>query len=787
MGLVLVVGACLTGCFFSSREGKNSSSESQDTEFKGPNINEIYQLRKQENQQESSQVQILPMGYNRDDNYSFEKECRYQVSVKSLPTEAPTLKIRMHPENEATILFSKDVGLENKKSVSFAIPIQTLDPGAYVIEAKASGEDGKTIAETRRRFHKNRSIPGEVTFRDDKTILADGEPFFPFGFYAADELGKLELMAANGFNAALYAGSVYSNPERMNRYLSAVYAFDAKALPRAYDKNMHVSKKTSPEAARLIAERITALKSNPAILSWYIADEPDGNRIPFLEIDRLANFIRNYDVNHPICLVTLRADVNPYAQASDIQMNDPYYPMWRPNIATVRAYMDQGIRSADGKKPYIAVLLGAFHDSKGKDIRCQAYLAIVRGAKGVMFFSMQYVLNHEALWEEFKRVGREIDDISPVIFAPDASEPIEVTSDLIPPDILLKKYNGTYYLIAVNYQRAEITATFDLSALSVNKTIDRVYEDRTISLENSRFTDTFKGYDVHIYRIQPKVEKPPDTQSIEIINLRPRDGDRLTLASPLIRASFIEGEAGPNLDPDSVEVMVDGKRVESSDGLVLNLKGIKKGIHYIPNEDLPQGLHTIHVNAKDYLGSLVSRSWSFTTTNYPVPFVDHFDLPNPAWSPESGKWEIRDGSYFADSQGDKEALSFVHDINLRGNYRIEFSAKINRFKDDSQIMLYLNENLRPYLFKIWFTQSKAYLARISDTPHADGNIGPLQKGIWHRFRVVRKERDITCFVDDKPAFSFHVPWSGNGGGFAIGAKNAKAAFRDLTIKRLVDK
>ncbi|WP_347272788.1 hypothetical protein [Candidatus Kuenenia sp.] len=656
------------------------------------------------------------------------------------------------------------------------------------IPQKVNAPDDQSTGNEQERFRKDNPWTGKVTIRKDKAILVDGEPFFPFGFYAADELGKLEMMSRYGFNSAICAGDVYAEPAKMERYLNAGHSLDMKAMPGAYDRDMHhKTKSTSPGAEELIRERITTLKNNPGIFSWYIADEPDGNQIPFTTIDRLANIVRSCDANHPVSLVTLSSSCDPYAKASDIHMNDPYYPMWRPNLSTVRAYIDSGIGSADGRKPYIAVLLGAFHDEKGKDLRCQSYLAIVRGAKGILFFSLQYVLNHPDVWREFRHLGREIDDFSPVIFSPDAAERITVDADPINPDIVLKKYQGRYYLIAVNYQRAGLTAKFDLSGLSVKPEIEVLYEDRKITLENNQFSDTFAGYDVHIYRIYPAIEdhgktgsKPP-----EIAGLRPRPGETITLAAPMIKALFREGDDGTGIDPDSVTVEVDGKVVGPDNGLVINMKGVKNGISYIPKVDLARGRHTVVVRGKDLSGRVASRSWSFTTTNYPIPFIEKFDKPSRAWSPASGDWEVKDGAYMVDATG-TEALSYVHDINLIGNYSLSFSAKASSFNEDSAILLWLNECFYPALFKIWFDRMNGYLSRINDNPHASGSVGSLQSGSWYQFTVLRKGRNINCLVDGKHVFSYYVPYSGNGGGFAIGARNARVAFRDVVVKRLID-
>lgn len=755
----------------------------------------VYQSGGQEVEVQSAQLRIEPLAYNRSDTYSREKECRYQVVVGPQPEPTMSVRIKAYPSGGKTAFFTKELKLDSAASATFTIPIGNLELGRYAIEATLVDKDGNELGMARREFSKTKSVRGEVTIREDKTILVDGDPFFPFGFYAAGNFGVLEMMSRNGFNAGLYAGGVRTHPAAMKRYLGAYHALDLKAMPEAQDRDMYKTKEISSEAEKFMRGRIPELGDNPGMIAWYIADEPDGQGIPFSTIQRLANIVHESDVNHPTILVTLASGCDPYAKASDIHMNDPYYPMWRPNVAMVRAYMDAGINSAGGKKPYIATLLGAYHASKGRDIRCQTYLAVVRGAKGVMFFSMQYVLNHEKLWEEFRHVGMEIDDFSPVIFAPQAPEQVKVSSDLIDPDILLKKYKGKYYLITVNYQAADLPATFDLSGLSVKQEIEVLYEDRSITMKDSRFTDKFAGHDVHVYCLSPDgaVAGKATHAEPKIVGLRPRPGETVSLAAPMIKAAFLEEEGGPDIDAKSVTVKVDGEVVHPEDGLVLNMKGVKKGIYYLPNKDLPRGPHTVVVEAKDLLGRTASRSWSFTTTHYPMPFIDRFDKPNEGWSPLGGKWKLEDGSYIVDAADNDAALSFVQDINLRGDYTLEFSAKVDSFNENSQILLWMNEEIHPIvdgsffpaLFRIWFTRERGFLSRMTSQPHAQGAI-LLQPGKWHKFKVLRKDRTINGYVDGETVFTYYVPWSGNGGGFALGARNARVAFGDVEVKRLAN-
>ncbi|MFH1489056.1 MAG: hypothetical protein ABII06_09140 [Pseudomonadota bacterium] len=634
--------------------------------------------------------------------------------------------------------------------------------------------------------------PSIVMIRQDRTILLDGEAFFPFGFYYAGDTGTLEMLSRAGFNVTI-AGDVHIKPAAMQRYLAAAYALDVKVIPGAHGISMHhKTKDISAIEEKALREGVRQFMDEPAILAWYIADEPDGGNIPFSVIERTANLVRGIDGNHPTWLVTIRPSCDPYAKASDIHSNDPYYPIWRKDLTVVRKYIDDGVNSAEGKKPYAATLFGADRGTAGRDLRTQTYLAIVRGARGVVFWALTYAVNHEGLMEKFSRLAQEIDDFSPVILASDSDRKATVKANGAKPDVLVKQYGGDFYVIAVNYVNKEITAAFDLTSFPPAAEVGVLYENRRITIKDNIFSDTFNGYDAHIYVLRGKEKKiVGESSSIRLVGLRPRPENTVKLAAPMIKAVF-ESTGNTEVAPGSVSVTLDGKAMGPSDGLPVDLKGVKKGISGIPAADLGQGPHRVVVRGKDATGKSFEAEWAFTTTDFPIPFRDAFEEVSGAWRPLSGSWVLKDGACVADPGEGSQALSVVTDINLRGDYTFEVTAMFDDLKQNSELLIWLNETSHPMLaeeffpavFKIHFSRERAVLSRVNENPSASGAIGPLEPRKWHRFKIVRQGRTITVFADEKKAFTYHTPYAENGGGFGIGVRGARVAFDEVVVKPL---
>lgn len=651
-------------------------------------------------------------------------------------------------------------------------------------------EVGHLVSDSEDSLKRDGVLPSKVTIREDRTILLDGEPFFPFGFYYAGEVGNLEMLSRAGFNVTI-AGDVHIMPAAMKRYLASAYALDVKVIPGAHGINMHhKSKDISAIEEKALREGIRHFMGDPAIFAWYIADEPDGRKIPYTVIERTANLVREIDRNHPTWLVTIRSGCDPYALASDIHSNDPYYPIWRKNLAEVRRYIDAGVNSAEMKKPYVATLFAADRSNQGRDLRTQTYLAIVRGARGVVFWALSYAVNHEGLMEKFSRLAQEIEDFTPVILAADSIRKVTVHAKGTKPDLLVKKYGADYYLIAVNYVNKEVRVDFDLSSFPAVPEVPVLYENRRLKVENSCFSDTFNGYAAHVYVLRGKENAAGDERGfIRLSGLKPHPGGTVKLAAPMIRAVF-EGDG--EVTPGSVVVTLDGRAVGPSDGMNVDLNGVTKGINGIPSRDLARGLHKVVVSGKDEAGKSFEGEWAFTTTDFPLPFREGFEEVSGAWHPISGNWALKDGVCVADPGEALQALSVVTDIDLRGDYTLEVTAMFDQLKNNSELLIWLNETSHPMLmneffpavFKIRFRWGSAVLSRVNENPAVSGTIGPLHRRKWHRFKIVRQGRTITVFADEKQAFTYHTPYAENGGGFAIGARGARVAFDEVSIKPL---
>lgn len=67
---------------------------------------------------------------------------------------------------------------------------------------------------------------------------------------------------------------------------------------------------------------------------------------------------------------------------------------------------------------------------------------------------------------------------------------------------MVKRQAGMTYLFAVAMRDAATTATFELQGPAPAVTAGVLDEDRTVPIRRGRFSDEFRGCDVHLYRIR---------------------------------------------------------------------------------------------------------------------------------------------------------------------------------------------------------------------------------------------------------------------------------------------
>ena len=259
-----------------------------------------------------------------------------------------------------------------------------------------------------------------------------------------------------------------------------------------------------------IEEVITRFKNHPALLCWYVIDEPEDERHSMTPeyIDALCERVRIADPYHPTMVLTMPSPKTYYewAHIPDIFATDIYPHNSRKPCTWISTVTDIAKRATRNKKPLWIVLQSMKWDEKPAptpiELRCMTYLAVNHGANGIWYFRYHDPKEREAksqspaLLEAMRNLGGELHSLTPV-FLHGNTDTSRLVTDRATIDLSVKKYGGKTYAIAVNTldrsSHVEFTLEWSSSEVSV------LFESRTIRPVKNRFLDTFDPYDVHIY------------------------------------------------------------------------------------------------------------------------------------------------------------------------------------------------------------------------------------------------------------------------------------------------
>ena len=145
-------------------------------------------------------------------------------------------------------------------------------------------------------------------------------------------------------------------------------------------------------------------------------------------------------------------------------------------------------------------------------MRFEIWSSIIHGASGIIYFCHQWKptkdfaapLNNPVTRQAVKSINRQITELAPVLNSPPSGRDTFVisTNDGTPIAIMEKHVDEAVFVFAAAMRDSDSTASFQLSDIQGTATANVLGEDRTIDVKGGRFIDRFKGYDVHLYRIE---------------------------------------------------------------------------------------------------------------------------------------------------------------------------------------------------------------------------------------------------------------------------------------------
>jgi len=360
-----------------------------------------------------------------------------------------------------------------------------------------------------------------VGFDKSGFLTVSNKPFFPVGLYTIQARDGnshdaiMEECRQAGFNTTVfYAYTV----DTITPLLDAAARHDLRAF--VYPANPYRVREHAATRAELIGE-IQARMRHPALLGWYLVDEPEGIGVSSVETVRdYYQLVKETDPSHPCSLVIMSpgAAAN-YGDSADIVWIDPYPVPYSP-VTFVSECMDGAHKSVAKDKPVWAIpqafdwsvwktgRLDKVHRPTPAEERCMTYLALVHGAKGIIYWahtaSKYYIRDYPEHWAGLKKLAGELRDLSPVLLAADSRARAELSPRACALDMMVKQLDGRTYLFAVNREPTSTQAQITLKGARLASDVEVLFENRKLPAVGNAWTDQFAPLEVHVYRLTAK-------------------------------------------------------------------------------------------------------------------------------------------------------------------------------------------------------------------------------------------------------------------------------------------
>ncbi len=399
----------------------------------------------------------------------------------------------------------------------------TLSPSIYKIEALVSAGRGITYKAKTVLVVLNYK-PNEVkTDRLTGGLIVNRHQFFPFGFYCYSPVypSLPEEEVVKGFNVIspyqkILPETLTERKAYMDRCaeLGMKVHYNLLSVSGGGGVNSKIEGLSDSAKRTRLIEEIKTFRDHPALLAWYISDEPNGRKTDPEILKELYNTVKEIDPWHPVTIVFTAPvlDSRKYYEALDIVMADSY-PIPDLPVSLVGDITGQLRTEFNGKKPVWIVpqVFGGGElwgrEPTTQEVRSMTWQSIIKGATGIQYFVRQganYFPKSTATWSECGKIAMEVAELTPWLLSDEVPIWVQSSSN----DILVSSrvHNGQLLIMAVNRTNKPISASIRISGKTYGNA--RVlFENRIVAVPGGLLTDQLAAFGSQSYLLNLNPEK----------------------------------------------------------------------------------------------------------------------------------------------------------------------------------------------------------------------------------------------------------------------------------------
>jgi hypothetical protein len=360
--------------------------------------------------------------------------------------------------------------------------------------------------------------PNEVkTDRLTGGMIANRRQFYPFGFYCYSPVSPTlpEEEVVRGFNMISPYQTIL--PETLNERkaymdrcaeLGMKVHYNLLSLSGGGGVNSKIGDLTAEDKRARLIEEIKTFMNHPALLAWYISDEPNGYKIPPESLEEIYNTVKETDPWHPVSMVFMAPFLSSrtYANALDIVMADPY-PVPNNPIGLTGDVAAQLKTEFAGKRS-VWMVLQAFgggewwgREPTVQELRSMTWQSVIGGVSGIQYFVRQglnYFPKSVAAWNECGRMAMEIAEITPWLLSDEETLPVVSSSKNIV--VTSRVHNGQLLIVAANKINEPVGVTFRIRGFNTGRA-SLIFENRLLQVTGGQINDHLAPFGSQAYLI----------------------------------------------------------------------------------------------------------------------------------------------------------------------------------------------------------------------------------------------------------------------------------------------
>jgi hypothetical protein len=412
-----------------------------------------------------------------------------------------------------------------------------LAPGEYDVEAviNQSNAPGSVFRPRTRLIILSPKSSEVKTDRLTGGLIVNRRQFFPFGFYCYSPVNPLmpEEEFVRGFNMM----SPYQKiaPETLSErkaYMDRCALIGMKvhynllSVSGGGGVGSKIEGITDEEKKTRLIQEIEAFRDHPALLAWYISDEPNGRKITPEELGKVYSIVKQYDPWHPVSIVFMApftASVR-YAGALDIVMADPY-PVPDHPLSLTGNTAAQLRDEFKGTRPVWIVpqVFGGGElwrrEPTLQEVRSMTWQSVINGATGIQYFVRQgqnYFPKSVPAWNECGRIAVEVAELTPWLLSDE--ETLHVSSGNVPIQVGSRMHEGQLMIMAVNSSNQPEAVSIRINGFG-SGTAKVIFENRSVPVSGGVIKDYLSPLGSQVYMVRISTEKQePEYGGINLVN-----------------------------------------------------------------------------------------------------------------------------------------------------------------------------------------------------------------------------------------------------------------------------